>query len=183
MLWAFLFCETLLAFYAPSFTAQALWSGELNAVQLERIRSLNPGDPLPLFCGYLGTALLGFAILYSAARRIPALARFATKNFFFDLHILGGVMGPLFIVLHTTFSFSRTSSFSFIALSAFWTMILVVISGMLGRYVSPAMKMAGNRGTGTIGLANAWRRVHVTFTFLLLLITSVHVWVAFRFLF
>jgi hypothetical protein len=46
-----------------------------------------------------------------------------------DFHIFLGIMGPLFIILHTSFKLNGIIAISF------WSMIAVALSGVLGRYL------------------------------------------------
>ncbi len=91
---------------------------------------LRPGGPVGLWLGVLGTALMGIMLVYSvrkAARRVrwlgpvPAWLRF---------HIICGVMGPVFIVLHDGLLMPRG-----VIAVGFWCMVLVALSGGFGRYV------------------------------------------------
>jgi hypothetical protein len=68
-------------------------------------------------------------LLYSVRKRVGALRRMGPLSRWLDIHIYFGVVGPLLVVLHSTFKVQ-----GLVALS-FWSMIVVVLSGVLGRYL------------------------------------------------
>ncbi len=68
-------------------------------------------------------------ILYSGRKRIPGLARVGKLRGWLQFHIFLCLLGPFLILLHTAFKFG-----GFVAIS-FWSMALVVGSGVFGRYV------------------------------------------------
>jgi hypothetical protein len=47
----------------------------------------------------------------------------------FDFHMMAGTMGPMFILLHSALKLDNWVS------AAFWSMIIVVVSGVVGRYL------------------------------------------------
>jgi Fe-S-cluster-containing hydrogenase component 2 len=87
------------------------------------------GTRLALTCGYLGTALMVLSMAYLLQRRFGWFYRTATNQFWLDVHLMTGTVGPLFIVLHSALRLTTWVSIPF------WSMIAVVISGVLGRYL------------------------------------------------
>jgi len=75
-----------------------------------------------------GMILTG-VVLYSARKRVPALARVGKLKHWLDFHIFLCILGPFLVLLHTTFKFGG------IVAIAFWSMTLVVASGVFGRWV------------------------------------------------
>ena len=59
----------------------------------------------------------------------------------FDWHVLSGVIGPLFILLHTANKLDNWVSL------AFWSMIATVFSGLLGRYLTTQLPQAASTAT------------------------------------
>jgi hypothetical protein len=58
----------------------------------------------------------------------------------FDFHMMAGTVGPMFIILHSWWKFDTWVS------AAFWSMVIVVLSGLLGRYLYtlvPALSSGG----------------------------------------
>ena len=80
--------------------------------------------------GVIGTCMVAIGVaLYAARKRWTVLARFGDLRHWLEFHIFLCTLGPLFIVLHTTFKVGGLVSISF------WSMIVVVLSGFFGRYV------------------------------------------------
>ncbi|MFT3691523.1 MAG: 4Fe-4S binding protein [Kofleriaceae bacterium] len=84
---------------------------------------------LGVYCGLIGTALMIIAAIYPIFRRVKMFRWFASNTMWFDFHMMAGVVGPMFIMLHSWWKFDTWVS------TAFWSMIIVVVSGVLGRYL------------------------------------------------
>jgi len=67
--------------------------------------------------------------VYSVRRRSRPLRRLGPLRAWLDFHIWCGIVGPLLIVLHSSFKVQ-----GLVALS-FWSMVAVSLSGVLGRYL------------------------------------------------
>jgi Fe-S-cluster-containing hydrogenase component 2 len=87
------------------------------------------GISLAVNCGFVGTGLLLLAALYPMMRRVPGFRLVARNQVWFDLHMMAGTVGPMFILLHSAFKLDNWVS------AAFWSMIIVVVSGIVGRYL------------------------------------------------
>ena len=72
--------------------------------------------------------IIGVA-MYSTRKRVGSLARLGKLGRWLDVHIFLCTMGPLLVLLHTTFKFGGIVSISV------WCMLAVVFSGVFGRYV------------------------------------------------
>jgi Fe-S-cluster-containing hydrogenase component 2 len=128
--WFLCLAEIGLRLYAPTNSLQ---------YQLELVSSpprvallqvgFRAGDELAVWCGYIGTALMSIAILYPIVRRINMFKLIANARVWFDLHMMAGTVGPLFIVLHAANKLDNWVSI------AYWSMIIVVVSGVAGRYL------------------------------------------------
>lgn len=80
--------------------------------------------------GIVGSLLVIIGVLlYSSRKRVRLLARAGRLSDWLNFHIFLCLLGPYLVVLHTTFKFG-----GFVAIS-FWSMVLVVSSGVFGRYV------------------------------------------------
>lgn len=88
-----------------------------------------PGGSAGLPLGVVGSGMMLLLLLYSVRKRVRALRRLGPLSRWLDVHIFLGVMGPLFVVLHSSFKVR-----GLVALS-FWSMIAVAASGVLGRYL------------------------------------------------
>jgi hypothetical protein len=87
------------------------------------------GTKLALTCGYVGTALMVLSMAYLLQRRFGWFSKTATNQFWLDVHMMTGIVGPMFIVLHSAMRLTTWVSIPF------WSMVAVVISGVLGRYL------------------------------------------------
>jgi len=90
---------------------------------------LKPGGSLGHLFGIVGSSLMILMQLYTVRKRIPVLRRIGRLRIWLDFHIYCGIFGPLLIVLHSSFKVQ-----GLVALS-FWSMIVVALSGFLGRYL------------------------------------------------
>jgi len=80
--------------------------------------------------GIVGTAMmLVGVILYSTRKRVSRLANAGGLGNWLHFHIFLCTLGPFLVLLHTTFKFGGIVSI------AFWSMAVVVASGVFGRYV------------------------------------------------
>lgn len=90
---------------------------------------LRPSGAIGLRLGYLGVALFIFIFLYALRRAVPWLGRLGTARHWMDFHALAGVTAPVVIAFHASFKFRG------IAGVAFWIMLAVALSGVVGRYL------------------------------------------------
>lgn len=90
---------------------------------------LKPGGSRGHLYGVLGSALMVLMLGYSIRKRVKALRRMGRLSAWLDFHIYCGLIGPLLIILHSSFKVR-----GLVALS-FWSMIAVALSGVLGRYL------------------------------------------------
>jgi len=107
---------------SPDYANQAI-EGVLEAVHFRA------GDPLSIYCGLIGSVLMIIAAIYPIFRRIKLFRWLASNTMWFDFHLMAGTVGPMFIILHSALRLDTWVS------AAFWSMIIVVVSGFLGRYL------------------------------------------------
>ncbi|MDP2483376.1 MAG: hypothetical protein Q8W45_08855 [Candidatus Palauibacterales bacterium] len=80
--------------------------------------------------GIAGTLMMLVGVaLYSARKRISALKGAGGLGNWLQFHIFLCTLGPFLVLLHTTFKFGGIVSI------AFWSMTVVVASGVFGRYL------------------------------------------------
>ena len=78
----------------------------------------------------VGTLMLTFGVAsYSTRKRWGRLQTFGKLRHWLSFHIFLCTLGPFLITLHTSFKVGGIVSI------AFWSMVLVVASGLVGRYV------------------------------------------------
>ncbi|MBP8136812.1 MAG: hypothetical protein KAY61_01305 [Candidatus Eisenbacteria bacterium] len=91
---------------------------------------LRPAGRLGLRYGIIGFGLITAGVfLYTARKRIKALARLGKLKFWLEFHIFLCTVGPFLVTLHTSFKVGGLVSI------AFWSMAIVALSGIFGRYV------------------------------------------------
>jgi len=80
--------------------------------------------------GIIGTVLIVVGVfLYIARKRYGFLERFIRLKYLLEFHIFLCVLGPVMILFHTAFKFGGIVSV------AFWSMVAVVASGVIGRFI------------------------------------------------
>lgn len=80
--------------------------------------------------GIIGTLLILIGVFsYIARKRYKFLARFGRLKYWLEFHIFLCSLGPIMILFHTTFKFGGIVSISF------WSMVAVVASGVIGRFI------------------------------------------------
>ena len=80
--------------------------------------------------GVFGTLLILFGVvIYIARKRYNFMSKYLRLKYLLEFHIFLCVLGPIFILFHTAFKFGGIVSI------AFWSMVAVVLSGVLGRYI------------------------------------------------
>jgi hypothetical protein len=77
----------------------------------------------------LGAGLMTLMLSYSVRKRVRRLRGLGTLRSWLDFHIYCGVVGPLFIVLHSSLKVTGVVALSF------WSMVVVASSGIVGRYL------------------------------------------------
>lgn len=87
------------------------------------------GDELSVWCGVIGTGLMIIAAIYPVFRRIKLFRWMASNTMWFDFHLMAGVVGPMLVGIHSALQLNSWVS------AAFWSMVIVVLSGFLGRYL------------------------------------------------
>ncbi|HSG48906.1 MAG TPA: hypothetical protein VLA43_13890 [Longimicrobiales bacterium] len=80
--------------------------------------------------GIVGTLLIVVGVVgYMARKRLSWLQGAGALRHWLQVHIFLCTLGPYLVLLHTTFKFGGVVSV------AFWSMVVVVASGVFGRYV------------------------------------------------
>jgi len=80
--------------------------------------------------GIIGTLLIVIGVFsYMARKRYRFLSRFGRLKYWLEFHIFLCILGPIMILYHTAFKFGGIVSISF------WSMVVVVASGVIGRYI------------------------------------------------
>lgn len=80
--------------------------------------------------GIIGTLLmLVGVVIYILRKRYNLMGRFIRLKYLLEFHIFLCTLGPIMILFHTAFKFGGIVSI------AFWSMVAVVLSGVVGRFI------------------------------------------------
>jgi len=80
--------------------------------------------------GIVGGSLMLLVILYPLSKRSALLKRLLPMRYWFGIHMLLGVIGPVMILYHSNFHIGSMNS-----TVALTSMLLVASSGLIGRYI------------------------------------------------
>ena len=80
--------------------------------------------------GIIGGVLMLLMLLYSVRKRSRFMRRMGKVSSWFRMHMMFGVLGPSFIIYHSNFSLGSLNS-----TIALFSMLLVALSGLVGRYI------------------------------------------------
>jgi hypothetical protein len=91
---------------------------------------LKPSGLLGHGLGIFGTLIIIFGVvMYIARKRMKSLQKIGTLKYWLEFHIFLCTIGPVMVLFHTAFKFGGIVSVSF------WSMVGVVISGVIGRFI------------------------------------------------
>ena len=90
---------------------------------------LKPSGRIGVKLGLLGFAMFLAIFLYPLRKAWPWLGRQGISRHWLDFHVLLGLSAPFVIALHSSFKFHGFAGI------AFWIMLAVSISGVVGRYL------------------------------------------------
>ncbi|MBZ5589335.1 MAG: hypothetical protein LAO05_12305 [Acidobacteriia bacterium] len=90
---------------------------------------LRPSGQIGLALGIGGTVLMILMQAYSLRKKLKILRNVGSVPRWLDFHIFCGILGPVLITFHTSFKFNGIVSV------AYWSMLLVLVSGFVGRYL------------------------------------------------
>ena len=80
--------------------------------------------------GIIGTFMIAFGVsIYIARKRYNFLSKYIRLKYLLEFHIFLCTLGPILILFHTAFKFGGIVSI------AFWSMVAVVLSGVIGRFI------------------------------------------------
>jgi hypothetical protein len=103
--------------------------------------SLKPSGTQGHGYGVIGTLMILTGVtVYSGRKRFRMFAQIGKIRHFLEFHIFLCLVGPILVVYHTTFKIGGLVAVSF------WSMVAVVASGVLGRYLYTQIPkgLAGN---------------------------------------
>ena len=98
--------------------------------RISRLGLFTAGDDMGYWIGVTGAVMMLLLLLYPLRKHIRFAHGWGNIRFWFWLHVVLGVLGPLLILLHSNF---KTSSLN--AAVALYSMLLVAGSGVAGRFI------------------------------------------------
>ncbi|HYK48732.1 MAG TPA: hypothetical protein VEU94_03330 [Terriglobales bacterium] len=90
---------------------------------------LKPGGAVGINLGILGVLMLCGIFLYPLRKRWSWLQKQGDSKHWLDHHVVLGVAAPICIAFHSSFKFRGLAGI------AFWVMVAVSLSGLIGRYL------------------------------------------------
>ena len=112
---------------AISLVAIALAAGAWLAGQANLYK---PGDDFGYYLGLVGSIFMLLLLLYPLRKRVQFLQRAGELRNWFRAHMFLGIAGPVLILYHSTL---RVASLN--AAVAFYSMLIVAGSGVIGRFI------------------------------------------------
>lgn len=90
---------------------------------------LRPSGTIGVKLGMVGVFLFFLIYLYPLRKKWGWLGRQGNSRHWLDFHVVLGTAAPLIVAFHSSFKFGN------IAGMAFWSMLMVTLSGFVGRYL------------------------------------------------
>jgi hypothetical protein len=115
--------RTLWAWLATASVSAFIW-------QLARSDFYAAGDLVGYYLGLVGASLMLVLFLYPLRKRVRGLEAMGPIKHWFSLHMILGIAGPTLVLLHSKFQLGSLN-----ASIAFWSMLLVAGSGIVGRFL------------------------------------------------
>ncbi|MCW8850770.1 MAG: hypothetical protein OQJ81_12385, partial [Melioribacteraceae bacterium] len=93
-------------------------------------QSLRPSGSLGHGFGIIGSVFMITGVLvYMLRKRAKSLMRIGLLKHWLEFHIFLCTLGPILVLFHTAFKFGGIVSVSF------WSMVIVFLSGIIGRFI------------------------------------------------
>jgi hypothetical protein len=90
---------------------------------------VDPTEGLGYWLGIVGGSMMLLLVFYPAGKKSTILRRLGMIRYWFKIHMILGLVGPLLILYHCNFTTAATNS-----TVALYSMLAVTISGLIGRY-------------------------------------------------
>jgi hypothetical protein len=104
----------------------ALWIGWVNSDD----SGLTPVSGIGYWLGIAGGSLMLVLLLYPLRKRMPSLRAIGSVTFWFNAHMILGVVGPVLILWHANFKLGSINCGV-----ALVTTLVVAVSGVIGRFL------------------------------------------------
>ncbi len=91
--------------------------------------ALRPSGSIGHLLGAAGLAMMTVPVLYAIRKRWSRASRLGGMKGWLDVHIFCGTVGPVLVTFHAAMKFNGVISV------AYWSMVAVMLSGFVGRYL------------------------------------------------
>ena len=98
--------------------------------ELANVPALAPSTDAGYYIGIVGASLMLLLMTYPLYKRVRAFRSWGTTRFWFRLHMVCGLLGPALIIVHSGLNMRSMN-----AAWAFWSMVVVAGSGVVGRFL------------------------------------------------
>lgn len=88
-----------------------------------------PGGAIGHELGIIGSVMMMVLFIYSVRKRLKPLRKWGKLRSWLNYHIFLGITGPVLVTFHTALKFGGLVSVSY------WSMMAVMLSGFIGRYI------------------------------------------------
>lgn len=114
----------------PAFFTFSVCLALLIGWRLKSLELITPSHGTGKAFGILGMSVMIVLFIYSLRKRFYALEIIGTVKMWFCIHMILGIIGPVFVLYHANF---RLGAFN--SNVALFSMLVVAISGIIGRYI------------------------------------------------
>jgi hypothetical protein len=125
----------------PPKTARPIWASDLalyvlltllvlGAWQFSRLGLFRAGDDIGYWLGVAGGVIMLLLLVYPMRKYIHFMRNWGAVKWWFWVHMTLGVLGPMLILIHSTFRIGSVN-----AGVALYSMIIVALSGVVGRFL------------------------------------------------
>lgn len=90
---------------------------------------LRPAGRVGHLFGVIGFLMMLVPVAYAVRKKVKRFRNAGSMQTWLEVHVFCGVIGPVFVTFHTSFKFGGLISV------AYWSMVAVVSSGFIGRYL------------------------------------------------
>lgn len=102
----------------------------LAALPVSRGLVYKPDSRFAYYLGVVGGAMMFLMLLYSLRKHMRWTRNWGALRYWFMLHMVFGICGPVLILFHSTFHVKSLN-----AAVSFYSMLLVASSGVIGRFI------------------------------------------------
>ena len=130
--WAMAICSCILLAVVVNLTIHGYSYYRLpvtNYTALRCMSELKPGGDTGRMLGISGSLMMITLLGYSLRKRVRFMREWGKLKTWLQVHIFLGVAGPILITFHTAFKLRGIVAISY------WSMVIVAISGAVGRYL------------------------------------------------